>query len=97
MKKIQKLPDNPHNGESRPQLPTKTSGSNIKKSLLYSLAALSVAIEAYLGLIRPWILHWGASVKDVGTSLPGDELVAYPRYSATHAITIKAPVAIVWP
>jgi hypothetical protein len=94
---MQKLLNTRKNGESRQQLPPKAVRNIRKEILLYSLAATSVAIETYLGLVRPWILHWGASAEEVGSRLEGDDLVAQPPYSATHAITIKAPVAIVWP
>ncbi len=74
---------------------TRTHGSS--KGLLYSLAAGSIAIEAYLGLVRPWILHWGATDGEVKGELPGDGLINQPRYDATHAISIKAPAVRVWP
>lgn len=40
---------------------------------------------------------WGATPDEVGQGLPGDEVVATPRYAATHAITIDAPPEQVWP
>ena len=59
------------------------------------LAALVVL--AYLFLIRPWHLRWGASDAEVARSLPGDDLVPQAKLSATHAITIHASVSEVWP
>jgi hypothetical protein len=78
-------------------LQTSTKTNHSRKGLLYSLAAGAIAIEAYLGLARPWILHWGATDGEVKGRLPGDDLIDHPRYNATHAITIKAPAARVWP
>lgn len=46
---------------------------------------------------RPWALSWGATRAEVGRPLPGDELVARPGFSATRAVTVKAPAEAVWP
>jgi len=55
------------------------------------------ALAAYVLLIRPWHLKWGATEEELKMPLPGDELVKHPKLNATHAITINAPVAEVWP
>ena len=55
------------------------------------------ALAAYVLLIRPWHLKWGATEEELEMPLPGDELVKRPKLNATHAITINAPVADVWP
>jgi len=55
------------------------------------------ALAAYMLLIRPWHLQWGATEEELKMPLPGDELVKHPKLNATHAITINAPVAEVWP
>ena len=39
----------------------------------------------------------GASNREVGGELPGDELVPKPRWQSTRAITIAAPTEVVWP
>ena len=52
---------------------------------------------AYVAFVRPWHLRWGAADAEVERALPGDELVADPRLSATRAITIAAPPDGVWP
>jgi hypothetical protein len=52
-----------------------------------------VAIAACILGVRPWHRRWGASPEEVAQVLPGDELVAEPVTSATHAITIRAPLA----
>lgn len=57
----------------------------------------AAALSAYLLLIRPWHLRWGATDEETRLPLPGDELVAGPDTGATHAITIDAPVSEVWP
>lgn len=48
-------------------------------------------------LSRLWYNRWGATAEECRRSLPGDELVPEPRIGYTHAITIKAPPAAVWP
>jgi hypothetical protein len=55
------------------------------------------AVSAYSFLIRPWHLRWGATDDEATMPLPGDELVDDPKLNATHAITINAPPADVWP
>ncbi len=55
------------------------------------------ALSAYAFLVRPWHLRWGATDEEVNMPLPGDEFVEDPKLNATHAITINAPAADVWP
>jgi hypothetical protein len=57
----------------------------------------AAALAAYVFLIRPWHLRWGATDDEVRRTLPGDDLVPNPRLNATHAVTIHAPVSEVWP
>ena len=62
------------------------------------LAAAGVgATAAYVWGIRPWHLRWGATDEELCAPLPGDELVSQAKLKATHAITINAPAADVWP
>jgi hypothetical protein len=39
----------------------------------------------------------GATDQETNAVLPGDEIVAHPRWESTRAITISAPVEEVWP
>ena len=68
---------------------------------IYAGAALAAAgagaLATYVLRVRPWHLRWGATDEEVSERLPGDELVEHPNAEATHAITIDAPVAEVWP
>ena len=41
--------------------------------------------------------RWGATAREVERELPGDELVLHPRWGYTHAVTIQAEPAGVWP
>jgi hypothetical protein len=60
-------------------------------------AAGAGALAAYVCGIRPWHLRWGATDEELEQPLIGDELVPEPKLKATHAVTIKAPAADVWP
>jgi hypothetical protein len=56
-----------------------------------------VVLAGYATLLRPRILRWGATDQEAAEPLPGDEVIAQPRYQATHAVTIHAPPSQVWP
>lgn len=60
------------------------------------LAVVAVTLGAYLSLIRPLFLRWGASDSETRQTLPGDELSPTPAYVATRAVTIHAPAELVW-
>jgi hypothetical protein len=62
------------------------------------LAAAGAAVAAlYVLLVRPWHLRWGATDEEARGPLPGDDLLPSPKLQATHAVTIRAPAADVWP
>jgi hypothetical protein len=70
----------------------------MRSKILSGVAAATVgAVAAYAYAIRPWHLRWGATAEEARATLPGDELVPHPQATATHAITINAPVKAVWP
>ncbi len=62
-------------------------------------AALLAAAAAggYATLVRPRMLRWGVTDEEASGTMPGDEIVAEPKYIANHAVTINAPAAAVWP
>ena len=55
------------------------------------------AVATYVWAIRPWHLRWGATDEEMDQPLPGDEFAPHPKLRATHAITINAPAADIWP
>ena len=57
----------------------------------------SLAPWAYLLVIRPWHLRWGATEDETRRSLPGDELVPHPVWESTRAVSIRAPASEIWP
>jgi len=66
-------------------------------TLFNGMIAGAAAVVGYALAIRPRILTWGATKDEVERSLPGDDLVTHPKMASTHAITIDAPAAEVWP
>src|SRR5262245_2575048 len=65
--------------------------------LLAILGGILLAVVTYVVLVRPWHMSWGTTKEERRGSLPGDDLVPQPISQATHAITICAPAAEVWP
>ena len=64
---------------------------------LVVLAAVAAAVAAYLGLIRPWHVRWGATKDEVGRPMPGDGILGPGTGFTTRAVTIRAPTDQVWP
>lgn len=65
---------------------------------LQNILAVLAAVGAVLAspFLRRWYQRWGATPAEAARSLPGDELVPSPRLTTTRAISIAAPVQIVW-
>ena len=61
------------------------------------LLILGVAVLAYVFLVRPWHVRWGATNQEINVSLPGDLWIPTGAKVSTRAITIQAPVSEVWP
>jgi hypothetical protein len=60
-------------------------------------AAFLAALTLLYTLVRRPILTWGATTKEAGSRLPGDELLEEADGVSTRAITIDAPANAVWP
>ena len=65
--------------------------------LLATLAALAALGLFFAVVIRPWYLHWGTTPAERTAPLPGDDIVPGAASQETRAVTIHAPVALVWP
>jgi hypothetical protein len=65
----------------------------MKNKLSIGLVAAASAVY----LLRRQGKRWGATEDEVYRSLPGDDLVPHPMMETTHAITIHAPAAAIWP
>ena len=59
--------------------------------------AFLIAAAILTPFLRHWHTKWGATDAEVHRSLPGDDFVPHPRWGWTHAITIRASAAEVWP
>jgi hypothetical protein len=68
--------------------------ANAKLSALFGLGM--AAGVTYAMHFRPWLMNWGASREESRMALIGDEFAPDCRYRATRAVTIKAPVEVVW-
>lgn len=66
------------------------------KTALAGLTATALGV-AHVFLVLPRLRRWGATADEASRTLPGDDLVARPLYTTTHAITVRAPAADVWP
>jgi hypothetical protein len=51
----------------------------------------------YLFALRPCMRRWGATDAEVAKTLPGDAATPDPAFRITHAVTVHAPIAEVWP
>jgi hypothetical protein len=59
-------------------------------------SGIVLLVVAYLLIVRPWHLRWGASKAEAIAAMPGDDLVPGATVS-TRAITIGGTPAEVWP
>lgn len=65
--------------------------------LLIGLTVLAALLVGLFWVTLPAIHRWGATDGEVARPLPGDELLTNPLVHWTHATTIHAPPATVWP
>jgi hypothetical protein len=61
------------------------------------LRATAIATVAYILVLRPRQLRWGATDEESEGPLPGDDLIENADLIATRAITIRASAEQVWP
>jgi hypothetical protein len=57
---------------------------------------VGVVSGGYTLVLRPRMLHWGATADEQTRPLPGDDLVPRPNYTTTRAITIRTPAHEIW-
>ena len=70
---------------------------NLRTLALIGGAAFLALAGAYLLMIRPWHLTWGATDEEVRRPMPGDAIHASPSFNATRAVTIEAGPEHIWP
>jgi len=61
------------------------------------IVGLAGGTVAYATLLRPRLLHWGATRAEVTGPYPGSDVVPDGHRGATMAVTIDAPPDQVWP
>ena len=81
----------------KPQAFTTMIGSSLGEKASRVGMLGTAALAAYLLLIRPRQLRWGAADEEVARALPGDDVVERPTFSATRAVTIAARPNQIWP
>jgi hypothetical protein len=69
----------------------------MSRRTIAGVTVIGGAAVAYILLVRPWHLRWGATGQESHEPLPGDDLIANPDLTATRAIPIRAPADQVWP
>lgn len=62
-----------------------------------ALAAVAVLVAAYLVVLRPRLVRWGATDEELDRGFPGADIIPGASRSATMAVTIDAPPSRVWP
>jgi hypothetical protein len=61
------------------------------------LGAVVIVAAAYFGLVRRWLLRWGATAGEVARPMPGDGILGADAPCTTRAITIGVPAHYAWP
>ncbi len=61
------------------------------------LALVLVILAVIFPLLPPLFHTWGATEAELARAYPGDDLLAAPALSWTHAVTVDAPPEAVWP
>ena len=70
----------------------------MRKYLAAVAGGVLIALNIALGpLLHRWRTRWNATTDELKERLPGDEIIRSPTWTYTHAITILAPRAAVWP
>ncbi|MFC1879214.1 hypothetical protein ACFLZW_04815 [Chloroflexota bacterium] len=66
-------------------------------TIIITAIVLTILAVAYLKIIRPWQLQWGASNVEIERLMPGDEIVVKPSFNATRAVAVNAPAEKIYP
>jgi len=68
-----------------------------RRAAVAGAAVIGSAAAAYILVVRPWQLRWGATDEEFDATLAGDDHIAHPDLMATRAITVNAVADQVWP
>jgi hypothetical protein len=61
------------------------------------VGAAAIAFALVTPFLRSRRTRWGATDAEVNGSLPGDDIIAHPKWQYTQAITIGVAAEKVWP
>ena len=70
---------------------------SFEKRTVGAAALLAGAAGAYVTVLRPAFLRWGATPAEVARKLPGDEIFPRAQYVSTRAVRIAAAPEQIWP
>jgi hypothetical protein len=70
---------------------------SLEKKTVAAAAVAAGSAGAYMTLLRPALLRWGATPAEVARALPGDEIIPDAKYVSTRAVTIGATPEQIWP
>lgn len=73
------------------------ASSSIRNAGEGIVGAAAIAFALVTPFLRARRIKWGATEKEVNRSLPGDDIIAKPKWQYTQAITITATAEKVWP
>ena len=76
------------------------NNSCARKAARFAAGGIAFAVSGHVASYALWrrqCLNWGATPMEADAQLPGDDLLAAPDIVSTRAVTIKAPVGLVWP
>jgi len=69
----------------------------VNKRAIAGAALLGGLAAAYIGVIRPRQMRWGATDEEAARTLPYDDLVTNPTWSLTRAVTVEVTPEEIWP
>jgi hypothetical protein len=75
----------------------RTAATPARTALRRAAVIGSLAAWGYTTLVRPWMQGWGASDRELRSTLPGDGIIARPTGETTRAVTVDAPASCIWP
>jgi hypothetical protein len=68
----------------------------MKSRFFRTVALVAALVCAYIRLIRPRVLNWGATEAEAVASLPGDGILPDAAIQTTRAITIDTDAPTIW-
>jgi hypothetical protein len=55
----------------------------------FVLPTLAILLGAYVAVLHPWLMNWGATPEEIAGPLPGDEPAPGPGSYFTRGITMR--------